>query len=138
MYQSCFLQWFNVKRYKLEKMNIECLREYCLKKKGVTEGFPFDEVTLVFKVGGKMFLLTSLDKELSINIKCDPEKAIELREKYNCVLPGYHMNKKHWNTVTIDSSVADVLIFGWIDHSYDLVLKSLGKKVIEKILNGEK
>ncbi|MBN1252811.1 MAG: MmcQ/YjbR family DNA-binding protein [Bacteroidales bacterium] len=118
-------------------MNIETLRDYCLQKKGVSEGFPFDESTLVFKVGGKMFLLTGLDKEFSINVKCDPEKAIELREKYSCVLPGYHMNKKHWNTIKIDESIPDNLLFKWIDNSYSLVLKSLGKKNVEEILKGE-
>lgn len=81
-------------------MNIEELREYCISKKDVTESFPFDETTLVFKVRGKMFALTDLEGELSINLKCDPDLAIELREKYPAVQPGYHMNKKHWNTIT--------------------------------------
>jgi predicted DNA-binding protein (MmcQ/YjbR family) len=84
-------------------MNIEQIREYCLKKKGVTEEFPFDEETLVFKVMGKIFILASLDSiPLQFNLKCDPEKAIELREEYEAVQPGYHMNKRHWNTVIID------------------------------------
>jgi predicted DNA-binding protein (MmcQ/YjbR family) len=109
-------------------MNIEELREYCLSKKGVTESFPFDNVTLVFKVVGKMFLLTNTDGEFSINIKCDPEKAISLREHYPCVLPGYHMDKKHWNTVLIDGTIADALLKEWIDDSYDLIVKKVNKK----------
>ncbi len=114
-------------------MNIEELREYCLSMKGTDESFPFDEVTLVFKVMGKIFALTSLDRDLSINLKCDPEKAIALREEYSAVLPGYHMNKKHWNTVLIDSSVPQKLIEQWINDSYDLVVKSLTKKVKEEL-----
>lgn len=106
-------------------MNIEIIREYCLSKKGVTEDFPFDEVTLVFKVGGKMFALTSLEGDFSINLKCDPEKAIELRETYSAVLPGYHMSKIHWNTVLIDGTLPPSLIFEWIDHSYNLVFQKL-------------
>lgn len=110
-------------------MNIETIREYCLSKKGVTECFPFDEVTLVFKVMGKMFLLTNLDGELSINVKCDPEKAIELRELYPSVTPGYHMNKKYWNTVMIDGALSEALVCSFIDHSYQLVFDSLPKKL---------
>jgi predicted DNA-binding protein (MmcQ/YjbR family) len=102
-------------------MNIETLREYCISKTGVTEGFPFGEDTLVFKVKGKIFALANLDGELSINLKCDPLLAIELREKYNSVSPGYHMNKKHWNTVLLDGTIPDMEIFSWIDHSYSLV-----------------
>ncbi len=117
-------------------MNIEELREYCLSKKGATECFPFDEVTLVFKIGEKMFALTNLDGDLSINLKCDPEKAIELREKYPTVKPGYHMNKKLWNTVEMDDTVKDSLIKEWIDDSYQLVFDSLTKKVKIQILNG--
>ncbi len=114
-------------------MNIEELREYCLSKKAVTECFPFDDVTLVFKVGGKMFALNNLDGNLSVNLKCDPEKAIELREQYPAVKPGYHMNKKLWNTVEIDGSIADTLIKNWIDDSYNLVVQSLTKKQRETI-----
>jgi predicted DNA-binding protein (MmcQ/YjbR family) len=110
-------------------MNIETIREYCLSKNGVTESFPFDEFTLVFKVMGKIFLLINLDGEPTINVKCDPEKAIELRELYPSVLPGYHMNKKHWNTVKIDGSLTDKLINSFIDHSYNLVFDSLPKKI---------
>ena len=109
-------------------MNIEELREYCLSKKGTTEDFPFDETTLVFKVMGKMFALTDIESELSVNLKCDPDKAIELREQYACILPGYHMSKVHWNTVRIDGSVSDQHIKGWIDDSYDLVVSKLTKK----------
>ncbi len=115
-------------------MNIEELREYCLAKKGVTESFPFDESTLVFKVSGKMFALTDLVDAFSINLKCDPEKAIELREQFPCVVPGYHMNKQHWNTILIDGSVNDKLLKEWIDNSYDLIVKSLTKKQQQEIL----
>ena len=109
-------------------MNIEDLRYYCISKKGVSEEFPFGETTMVFKVMGKMFALTNLEGDLSINLKCDPEKAIDLRERHPCVLPGYHMNKKHWNTVLVDGSVSDQMIREWIDHSYDLVVKKLTTK----------
>ena len=109
-------------------MNIEEIREYCLKKKAVKESFPFDETTLVFKVKGKMFALTSLEKDPSINLKCDPEKAIELRERFPAVAPGYHMNKRFWNTIQIDGSIADKLIKEWIDDSYLLVIEKLPKK----------
>ncbi|NLJ43224.1 MAG: MmcQ/YjbR family DNA-binding protein [Bacteroidales bacterium] len=104
-------------------MNIEILREYCISKRNVTESFPFGDDTLVFKTGGRIFALVNLEGELSINLKCDPVLAIELRERYSSVIPGYHMNKKHWNTVYIDGSVPDKEVFSWIDHSYDLVLK---------------
>lgn len=114
-------------------MDIEKLREYCISKKGVTEEFPFGEDTLVFKVGGKMFALTGLDGDLSINLKCDPESAIELRERYPAVQPGYHMNKTHWNTVFIDGSVSDKLVCEWIDHSYDIVVGKLPKKMREAL-----
>ena len=106
-------------------MNIEEFREYCLLKKGVTECFPFDEITLVFKLMGKMFALTNTEGEFTLNLKCDPEKAIELREHYPCVLPGYHMDKKHWNTVIIDGMVTDELLKEWIDDSYNLVVSKL-------------
>jgi predicted DNA-binding protein (MmcQ/YjbR family) len=107
-------------------MNIESLREYCLSKAGVEETLPFGPDTLVFKVNGKMFLLTGLDEEqLSFNVKCDPAKAIELREEFGCVQPGYHMNKKHWNTIIVDGSVPTKQLKEWIDDSYELVV---GKK----------
>ena len=109
-------------------MNIEEFRNYCLAKPGVTEELPFGEDTLVYKVAGKMFALTSLDTErFSINLKCDPEKALQLRESYPCVQPGYHMNKKHWNTVYVDGSVNRRLLCEWIDDSYRLVLDKLPK-----------
>jgi len=114
-------------------MDIEQLREYCLAKKGVTEGFPFDDTTLVMKVLGKMFALVSLDGDLSINLKCNPEKAIELREQYPAVKPGYHMSKLHWNTVEIDGSIATKTIRQWIDDSYDLVVSKLPKKQRESL-----
>jgi len=116
-------------------MNIEQLREYCLAKKSVTEEFPFDETTLVFKVMGKMFALTDLEEEFSINLKCDPEQAIEFREKYPAVQPGYHMNKKHWNTVYDDGSVTDKLIYSWIDDSYNLVVDKLPKSKKAELFN---
>ena len=107
-------------------MNIESLREYCLSKPGVEETLPFGPETLVYKVGGKIFLLTGLDsEEFSFNVKCDPDKAIELREEFPCVQPGWHMNKKHWNTIIVDGSVSSKQLKEWIDHSYDLVA---GKK----------
>ena len=115
-------------------MNIEELREYCLQKPGTDESFPFDNSTLVFKVMGKMFALTGLDRDLSVNLKCDPEKALELRAEYPSVQPGYHMSKKHWNTVQIDGSVSDELIYEWIDDSYNLVVKSLPKKQREQLV----
>ncbi len=108
-------------------MNIEELRDYCLSLKGVTECLPFDEVTLVFKVADKMFLLTNLDGPLSINIKCNPEAAIQLREQYPAVTPGYHMNKKHWNTVMLDNSIPYPTIKEWIYQSYLLVISTLPK-----------
>ena len=116
-------------------MNVEQIREYCLKKEGVTEEFPFDEETLVFKVIGKIFLLVSLDSiPLQFNFKCNPEVAIEIREKYESVVPGYHMNKKHWNTVIIDGSVSEKMILDWIEDSYGLVVAGL-KKSDKKKLN---
>jgi predicted DNA-binding protein (MmcQ/YjbR family) len=114
-------------------MNIETLREYCISKPAVHESFPFDEVTLVFKVMGKMFAMTNLDGELTVNLKCDPELAIELREKYNFVLPGYHMSKVHWNTILIYEGVPDALLNEWIDHSYNLVVSKLPKRVQQQI-----
>jgi len=103
-------------------MNIEQLREYCLSKNDAEEALPFGPDTLVFKVRGKIFLLVGLDAEtLRFNVKCDPEKAEMLREEYPSVLPGYHMNKKHWNTILCDGSVPDKILKSWIDHSYELV-----------------
>lgn len=111
------------------KMNAESLHEYCLSKPGVEETLPFGPDTLVYKVGGKAFLLTGLDSEdLRFNVKCDPDKAVELREEFPCVLPGYHMNKKHWNTILVDGSVSTRQLKEWIDHSYDLVTRKPAKK----------
>jgi predicted DNA-binding protein (MmcQ/YjbR family) len=106
-------------------MDIVSLREYCISKKSSAESFPFGDDTLVFKVKDKIFALVNLDGDLSINLKCDPDLAIELRERYSSVTPGYHMNKKHWNTVMLNGSVPDKEVFTWIDHSYDLIA---GKK----------
>jgi predicted DNA-binding protein (MmcQ/YjbR family) len=114
-------------------LNIEEIRDYCLAKPGVTEGLPFGEDTLVFKVGEKLFLLTSISDPTHFNVKCDPELAVELRERYSEVQPGYHMNKKHWNTVYSDGSLTRKHLCEMIDHSYDLVLKSLPKKLRDEI-----
>ncbi len=110
-------------------MDLEAFRQYCLSLPAVTEDFPFDENVLVFKVVGKIFVLTDVNTFESINLKCDPELAIELRERYASVLPGYHMNKKHWNTVLMDGSISNKLMMEWTKHSYDLVVASLSKKV---------
>ena len=119
-------------------MNIEELRTYCISKKGVKECFPFGDDTLVFKVSGKMFALLSLSSDdFSINLKCDPSLAIELRESFTAVQPGYHMNKKHWNTVYIDGTIESKLIKKWVDHSYQLVVDSLPMITREK-LSGKK
>lgn len=105
-------------------MNIETIREYCIAKEDVEECLPFGPDNLVYKVNGKMFLLMGLDNvQLSFNVKCNPEKALELREQYHAVLPGYHMNKKHWNTIVVDGSVKSDLLREWIDDSYNLVAK---------------
>lgn len=110
-------------------MTLEDYVEYCLSKPGVTDHFPFDEHTLVFKVMGKMFALTDAENFESINLKCQPEKAVELRERYEAVKPGYHMSKLHWNTVTVNADASDKLIYTWIDDSYHLVVDSLTKKL---------
>ena len=105
-------------------MDIENIRDYCLKKDDVEETLPFGPDKLVYKVNGKIFLLMGMDSEpLSFNVKCNPDLALELRENYACVQPGYHMNKKHWNTVTVDGSVSFKQLKEWIDHSYELVAK---------------
>ena len=117
-------------------MQLEEIREYCLLKKGVEECLPFGNDTLVFKVMGKVFLLTGIDGQpVQFNVKCDPEKVIELRENYSCVLPGYHMNKKHWNTIVCDGSVNKKLIESWIDDSYNLIVVSLTKKLKAELDN---
>ncbi len=116
-------------------MNIEDIRDYCLVKKGVTESTPFDDVTLTFKVAGKIFAFLPLDAITpTINLKCNPpEWAVELREQYVAISPGYHMNKTHWNTVTLNGSISNRLIMEMIDHSYDLVVNKLSKKQREMI-----
>ena len=109
-------------------MDAESLREYCLSKKGVEECLPFDEETLVFKVMGKMFLLTNLDGDPAISIKVEPDKGVEMRGMYPSVQPAYHMNKLHWVMVALDGSISDKEIAGWIDASYDLVVSGLTRK----------
>ena len=117
-------------------MNVEDFREYCLSKKGVTESFPFDNTTLVFKVAGKMFALTSLDTGFRVSLKCDPELAVSLREIYAAVTPAWHMNKTHWNMVVPDEAISDEMLIGWTDHSYDMVCSKLSareKKMLESL-----
>jgi len=116
-------------------MNIEELREYCLAKKGVTESFPFDESTLVFKVAGKMFCLTDLVDDFAVALKNDPEKNMELREQYPAIRPGYHMNKQHWNTVQIDGTISDKMLQQLIDESYRIIVNKLPKKFREELQN---
>lgn len=120
-------------------MNIQQLYEFCLSKKAVTEHFPFDEDTLVFKVGGKMFCLASLQDwengNPSISVKCDPNYADELRVLFESVTPGFHSNKKHWNTVFINKEIQDKKIVHFINHSYELVVAGLPKKIRQDILN---
>jgi predicted DNA-binding protein (MmcQ/YjbR family) len=117
-------------------MNIEEFYTYCLQKKGVTEHFPFDQQTLAFKVVGKIFALTDVISFNSINLKCNPEKAIELRERFLAIQPGFHMNKKHWNTVILNEDVDDQLLKELIDHSYFLVFQSLPKKIRDEVALG--
>lgn len=114
-------------------LNIEELRDYCLQKPGATEGLPFGEDTLVFKVGEKLFLLTSISSGNQFNVKCNPELAIELREHHPEIQPGYHMNKKLWNTVYMDGSLTRKQLLEMIDHSYDQVFKGLPRKIQEEI-----
>ncbi|VXD12168.1 MmcQ/YjbR family DNA-binding protein [Marinoscillum sp. 108] len=116
-------------------MNIEDLRNHCIVKPGVTEEFPFDADTLVFKVMGKMFALANVEDFVSVNLKCDPEKAIRLREEFEDVLPGYHMNKKHWNTVMAVGILSDQQIREWVDDSYDLVVSGLPAKLKAELKN---
>ena len=122
-------------------MNLETFYEYCLSKKGTTEHFPFDQDTLVFKVGGKMYALSSLLQwekgQPKVNLKCNPNYAQVLRAQYDDVLPAFHMSKVHWNTVSINSAVSDKLVKEWIDDSYQLVFKSLTKKIQSEILQLE-
>lgn len=109
-------------------MNIEEFRTYCLSKHCVSESLPFGPDTLVYKVLDKIFALAPLDESFSFNVKCDPELAVDLRERYHCVQPGYHMNKKMWNTIRVDGSVNDSLLRHWIDHSYDEVVRKMSRK----------
>jgi predicted DNA-binding protein (MmcQ/YjbR family) len=114
---------------KINTMNIEDLREYCISKKAVSESFPFDQTTLVFKVAGKMYALVDLESDRFINLKCDPEKSIQLRDEYpDAIKPGYHMSKKHWNSVYYHK-LNPKLVKELIDHSYELIVASLSKKV---------
>ncbi|MGI9175911.1 MAG: MmcQ/YjbR family DNA-binding protein [Rhodothermales bacterium] len=109
-------------------MTLDALRDYCLSQPGATEDQPFGPDTLVFKVMGKLFALVNLDgPPFSVNLKCDPEQAVELRERYAAVVPGYHMNKRHWNTVDLSGDASSEDLREWIDHSYSLVVKSLKK-----------
>ena len=114
-------------------MNLDYFYDYCLSKKGVTEHFPFNEDALVLKIGGKMFLLSSLSSwengSPQVNLKCNPERAQELRAEYDGVQPGYHMSKIHWNTIRINEDVSDTLVKELIDHSYELVFSSLPNKI---------
>lgn len=115
-------------------MNIEELREYCLSKKGATECFPFDEVTLVFKVMGKMFALIPLDEpELQVALKCDPEKALQLREEYSSISPAFHFNKKYWNSVRINPTLSSSLLEELINHSYEEVVAKLPRKLKDEL-----
>ena len=117
-------------------MNIEQFRDYCIAKKGVTEGFPFGETTIVFKVMGKMFALAGIENFHRINLKCDPEKALELRASYSSIIPGYHMSKKHWNTIILDDTIPMDLVLEMIDESYNLVVSTLTKRLKDE-LRGE-
>ncbi len=115
-------------------MNIESIREYSLAKPGTSEKMPFDDDVLVFRVMGKIFLLMSISEGIRMNLKCDPEYAIELRERYEGeIIPGYHMNKQHWNTVYFNGNLSDKLLKELIDHSYDLIAKSLKKAQREEL-----
>ena len=115
-------------------MNIEEFRNHCISKKGVTESFPFDDKALVFKVMGKMFAITNVETYTGFSAKCDPERAVQLREEYpHGILPGWHLSKKHWNSVKTDENIPESLLYQLIDHSYELVVKSLTKKLREEL-----
>jgi predicted DNA-binding protein (MmcQ/YjbR family) len=114
-------------------MKLETFQKYCISKPGVTEEMPFDNETLVYKVVGKMFALANTFGDLSITLKCEPDKAIELRASYPSVQPGYHMSKIHWNTIYIDGSIDDKDIYEWIDHSYELIVEKLSRKDKEEL-----
>jgi predicted DNA-binding protein (MmcQ/YjbR family) len=114
-------------------MNIEEIRTYCIGKKEATEDMPFGDDTLVFKVKGKMFALMNLEGDLRLNLKCDPEEAIRLREAYHNVIPGYHMNKRLWNTIIVDDRLTEKQLKDWIDDSYMLVVQNLPKRIQEEL-----
>lgn len=116
-------------------MNIEVIRAYCLSKKETSEGLPFGDDTLVFKVKGKMFALMNLEGDLRLNLKCDPDEAIKLREEFDAVIPGYHMNKKLWNTIIIDGRITAKQLKKWIDDSYQLIVQNLPKKDQSELLD---
>jgi len=118
-------------------MDIEFLRDFCLQKRGATEGFPFDDRVLVFKVLGKMFALVDVEEAAFVNLKCDPQKAIFLREEFAGIKPGYHMHKKYWNSVSLHEDVPDTKIQYLINHSYELVVSKLPKKDREVLIKGE-
>ena len=113
----------------MRNLHLDELRNHCLAKPAVTESFPFDASTLVFKVAGKMFALCDVDDFTGINVKCDPDHALDLRERYAAVAPGYHMNKQHWNTVAVDSDASRADLLRWVDDSYALIVAPLTKKV---------
>ncbi|HOG20067.1 MAG TPA: MmcQ/YjbR family DNA-binding protein [Salinivirgaceae bacterium] len=122
----------------INELNVETIHEYCIQKPFTTEEFPFDDVTLIFKVGGKMFAMIPLDEpRLVISLKCSPERSVELREKYDSIQPAYHMNKRHWNMIFIDGSVPKKLIVELIDHSYDLVFNKLPRKKQSELKNDQ-
>ena len=118
-------------------MNIEEYRDYCLSLKGADEGMPFDKKTLVFTIRGKMFGSTNIETFELINVKCEPEEAIVLREQYDAVIPGYYMNKKHWNSIKMDGSIPDKQIKEWIEKSYSLVVLTLPKKIQKELKNNQ-
>jgi predicted DNA-binding protein (MmcQ/YjbR family) len=117
----------------IKRMNLDEFQKYCRSFEGVTEEFPFDESTLVYKVKGKIFALADVETFESISVKCDPDDALILREIYDSVTPGYHLNKNHWNTIRLDGKIADKQLKEWIRDSYDLVVKGLPKKVREEL-----
>lgn len=116
-------------------MNGEDIRKYCLQKSEVTESLPFNNTALVFKVNNKMFLILDLESEPRISVKCDPETAIDLRERFSSVIPGYHLNKQQWNTIYIDGSIKDELIYQWIDDSYRLIIEKMSKHDRQRLLS---
>ena len=119
-------------------MDYNQIKDYLLQKRGAQQDFPFDAQTLVFKVGGKMFALIGLDEDpLRINLKCDPDKGEALRTLYSSVLPGYHMNKRHWNSVILDDRIPEDVVLEMIDESYDLVVQGLTRAVRQRLAEDE-